>query len=99
MSSLRNSFETKEAYNKYMRKAKWKCRGIVDLDKAEAVYENKTHCKICDATKNLVLDHCHDSKEVRGILCRKCNLALGVFKNKQLLIKAIDYYENVVYNG
>ena len=49
-------------------------------------------CQICKDTENLVIDHCHDSKKVRGILCWSCNIALGHFKDsKEKLEKAIKY--------
>jgi hypothetical protein len=39
-----------------------------------------------------VVDHCHDSKRIRGILCGFCNIGLGAFKdNADSLIKAVEY--------
>ena len=49
-----------------------------------ALLEAHNHqCAICGASesdrnnKKLVIDHCHQSGKVRGILCHKCNLVLG----------------------
>lgn len=34
-------------------------------------------CAICGRRRKLVVDHCHDSGVVRGLLCRECNTGLG----------------------
>jgi hypothetical protein len=39
-----------------------------------------------------VVDHCHDSKKIRGILCGHCNTGLGAFKDDiSRLNAAIEY--------
>jgi len=51
-------------------------------------------CAICGCTQepNLCIDHNHDTKEVRGLLCHKCNRGIGFLNdNPVLLKKAIDY--------
>jgi len=40
----------------------------------------------------LVVDHCHEGGQVRGLLCHNCNRALGLLKDDvDTLQKAIDY--------
>ena len=55
----------------------------------------KYKCAVCGGViKNstLCVDHCHDKKHVRGLLCHRCNLGLGQFNdNKKILQSAIKY--------
>lgn len=54
-------------------------------------------CAICERLKEevkLTVDHDHKTSEVRGLLCNRCNSALGQFKdNKQFLLNAINYLD------
>jgi hypothetical protein len=60
------------------------------LDEYKAMSLNG--CEICSSKKRLVVDHCHSSGEVRGILCSTCNTGLGMFQdNKEILRKAYGY--------
>lgn len=38
-----------------------------------------TQCMICGDSKSLAIDHDHVTKTFRGVLCSKCNSALGLF--------------------
>lgn len=56
--------------------------GITLIDYNEMLIEQNSRCKICDVeTTGLVVDHCHNSGEVRGLLCGNCNKGLGLFKD------------------
>lgn len=54
-------------------------------------------CAICNVSKEasprgLAVDHNHGTGEIRGLLCLRCNLGLGYFKdNIQLMQNAINY--------
>ena len=56
-------------------------------------------CGIClreisEELKNMVVDHDHETDEVRGLLCRWCNVGLGHFQDEpQLLQNAVSYLE------
>jgi hypothetical protein len=50
-------------------------------------------CAICGGTESpLSVDHCHESKRVRGLLCKSCNLGLGKFGDSaETLRRALAY--------
>lgn len=56
-------------------------------------------CHLCgrqpELTRDMVVDHCHQTGVVRGRLCRTCNMGLGAFKDDPALLRAAaDYIEN-----
>lgn len=50
-------------------------------------------CQICYTNSSfLCIDHIHATGEVRGILCKPCNLAIGLLRDDpDILANAIDY--------
>lgn len=57
-------------------------------------------CELCgryetkSRWKKLFIDHDHQTKKVRGLLCMECNTGLGKFKDSpELLRKAANYLE------
>lgn len=51
-------------------------------------------CEICGRADALVVDHDHGTGELRGTLCRVCNLALGNLGDTlESLKKAVAYLE------
>ena len=56
-------------------------------------------CAICfkseeDFSQKLSVDHCHKTGNVRGLLCKQCNLGIGNLKDSLLLLRnATEYLE------
>lgn len=72
--------------------------GITFEDFSILLKEAGNKCEICgyedDTDKKTfpVVDHCHETNKVRGILCSKCNFALGHFNDSiENLKNAIKY--------
>ena len=62
----------------------------------DILLEQSWLCAICGSPIGYAdsVDHNHDTGKVRGILCTKCNRALGLFQDDaKLLSRAIDYLE------
>lgn len=56
--------------------------------------QHPQECRICGATDNIVIDHCHVAGRFRGFLCSNCNTAIGLFGDDiGRLKRAIAYLE------
>lgn len=96
--------EKYEKVREYEKKFHFKRRLKYDYNLTEEQYlllkENQNYsCAICkDSKKKLVIDHCHTTGKVRGLLCTNCNTALGHFKdNIKFLDSAKDYLNKNVH--
>jgi len=78
----------------------------ITLEKYEEMLEAQDGvCVICEQPekavdnrtgllRNLAVDHCHDTGEIRGLLCSCCNRAIGYFRhNSNIALRAALYLE------
>ncbi len=81
-------------------------------NKAKREYEDKYpkpkigdefYCKVCDktitiqTTRDVNLDHNHETGEIRGYICNRCNTGLGNFRdNISLLKRAIRWLKGTL---
>lgn|SRR5574337_1184363 len=66
----------------------------ISLEEYEILYSSqKGECAICsEGFPLLYVDHCHVENKIRGLLCMKCNTALGLFRDDiSIMKKAIKY--------
>ena len=70
-------------------------RSNYTLSELDAVYDAAAgKCQICGVGGKLHLDHCHNTGRIRGLLCMRCNTAIGRMNDDpDLLKKAIAYLE------
>lgn len=67
----------------------------ITMSERDALLESQGGtCAICKKEGDFVVDHCHSTEDVRGILCRTCNQGLGLFYDDvESLQNAIEYLE------
>lgn len=75
--------------------------GITLEEYARLLRRQKGRCAVCRTAKpgglyNIFqVDHDHKTNKVRGLLCAACNRALGLFKEKEKIVRrAADYLLN-----
>ena len=86
------TLEEKRIYN---RKKNF---GISEEQYEQMLVDQNNQCAICkkEIGWEAAVDHCHTTNKVRGLLCRKCKLGLGGFKdNIETIRKAILYVKNM----
>lgn len=94
--------ENREIYLEGQRKANrlrppWLYRRYKITPEAYQALEDgqRGRCGICHKEKKLVVDHCHISLKVRGLLCDRCNMLLGYIEKTpaEVLERFLEYLE------
>ena len=89
-------------HEKSLRNSRYLYRYGITTEEYESLFKTQNgQCKICKSTdfgrknaNHFCVDHCHITGKVRGLLCHKCNSALGKFNDDINLLKnAITYLE------
>lgn len=101
----KKSRERKAANPERQRAAKLKERYGMTLEDYDTMLSNQAGgCAICASpvpkrkgSTRLVVDHCHKTGVVRGLLCYRCNVGLGNFEDDPVLVlKALKYLGGIV---
>jgi hypothetical protein len=84
------------AHREERRAAKLAKRYGISLEQWKELYQRQNGlCALCGKVfsgNDIVVDHCHTTNEIRGLLCHKCNRGLGHFDdNPDRLLKAYHY--------
>lgn len=76
------------------RRRSWLGRyGLAEAEFDALLIAQAGRCAICDdEMRNPEIDHDHNTEQVRGLLCHRCNMALGIFGDRpELLRSALEY--------
>lgn len=88
----------REKVNGYRRKQHYRTKyGLTEEGRNAMIAAQNFKCKTCAADspgnkRGWVVDHCHASNKVRGILCHDCNLALGHVKDDVVILESLIKY-------
>lgn len=79
------------------RRAHLKKYGITPDDFDELMIIQSGACAACGGSQTYVavhldVDHCHVTGRVRGLLCRRCNTAIGLAKESPTLLRELAAY-------
>lgn len=95
--------ENPERVREYRNKDSWtlakRCaRKGITPEQLMDVYERQEECcAICKKEIEIIdsaIDHNHETGEFRGVLCKQCNRALGMFGDSPKVLKnALEYLE------
>jgi len=89
----------KESYYKHRQSRLAKCRihhlksnyNLTEAQYIEMYSRQDGRCAICGKKKKLVVDHNHANKEIRGLLCYRCNAGLGYIEDRNFTECAMAY--------
>jgi hypothetical protein len=75
--------------------------GITEQDYENLLNDQYRKCKICKSVGSdisgggLVIDHDHKTNKVRGLICGRCNVMLGLAKDSlEILTSTIEYLKS-----
>jgi hypothetical protein len=97
-SSKRWKAENAEKVRKADKLRSLRLKGFSEDGYALALAVQRNRCAICKTlfseleTREVHADHDHRTNEPRGVLCRHCNVGLGIFKDSPNLLNAAAEY-------
>jgi len=73
-------------------------RRLYGMTRSDLMEMQGHRCPICEKDlrnmreNTVVIDHCHGTGRVRGLICHSCNVGLGRFNDSpEMLARALDY--------
>ncbi len=78
--------------NKADRRRKYKRwpHGLTGAEAREFIRDRM--CEICQRVPAVTVDHCHDSRIIRGALCTRCNVGIGMLGDDPEVLRAAIAY-------
>ena len=77
---------TNDDYCRMLESQEYRC-DCCGIHQDELKTSNNQH-----GTKRLVVDHCHETGEVRSLLCNRCNTILGLAEEDEQILYNVEMY-------
>lgn len=94
------SLEEKEQRIAKTKEKDWKHHYGLTREKYDELFQLQGGaCAICKLETELNVDHDHTTGDVRGLLCQKCNHAIGLLRESpKIILNAYDYLDKTKWN-
>lgn len=84
-------------HNQIMRAGQLRRKFGITVDQYDAIAESQDMLcaicrKVCVTDRKLAVDHCHETDDIRGLLCQNCNIGLGKFQDDPVLLQRAAEY-------
>ena len=80
----------------YSCRVSYKCT----LEEYKERMSTTNQCEVCGTFDNLCYDHCHSTKDFRGVLCSSCNISIGQLGDTlEDIQKVVDYLNKPAYTS
>lgn len=92
----RRKVDPKHKSNQKLRKY-----GLTISDFERMILEQDSKCGICgEPQTSFHIDHCHETGALGKLLCQRCNMGLGLFRDSTIILEAaIRYIKEVRPNA
>jgi hypothetical protein len=89
--------KNRDELNRKKRERRIKAYGLSLEEYQRRLSSQGNRCAICtrkpaDGRRKLVIDHCHKTGKVRGLICNECNWAIGLISDNPVIAIRISKY-------
>lgn len=67
-------------------------RNVISDEDLKDLLASVNQCVICGKQEALVVDHDHVTGKIRGLLCNKCNMGIGLLQDDPMLLEFARIY-------
>ncbi len=99
-----NKYQRERYHAKYSKDNNFKSRYNITEAEYNVILSSQLECcaickKKCKTGRRLAVDHNHQTNEIRGLLCMRCNVTIGNLRdNEDLIWDIMEYLKRTTWN-